>query len=779
MSRHQTRQRYVQFIMSFTAGLLLFAASAFAQLQTGNIFGTVTDSTGAVLPGVTVTVSGLGAPQVEVTNAQGQFHVLGLSPGSYSVTAQLEGFGPAQRKLDITIGHNSDISIQLSQAVSSEITVSAASPIIDRRQTGTSATVEEVELLNVPTARDPWVVLQSVPGVLVDRVNVGGNKSGQQSYFVGKGVERHQTAWNLDGVNITDMQTTGSSSFYYDFQSFQELNISTGSADPSVQTPGVQINMVTKRGTNELKGSAHGLFTSHNLQSSPRVPAEGALYDPPLVTVNSINRINEEGADIGGPLLRDKLWLWGAWAQNDISNVLSGTTQYQKTTLKNWNGKLNAQLLPQNSGSLYYMFSNKIQLGRGASSTRPPETTVDQTGPSYVVKLEDTHQFSSKFYITPKFGYIKNGYEQVPEGGLATSVYYDHEGGTPHGSYKYFKQETPQRNARADGASFFRTGSLDHELHFGFGYRSTPVKSITAWPGTGTFTNIYESDPSSNTVGITRNALPDFQSNYRDFYAGDTLLLGNFTVTGGLRYDLQRAKNNPSTNTANPAFPDILPALAFAGDSRSLEWKGLQPRLGVTWSPDSGRSIVRGSYSGYMDQLGSSDVGPNNPFYYVQTLYFPWADANGDKIAQRGEIDFSGGAVDWLHIDPDHPNAYTSTTRVDYNMKPIKTKELLFGVERELMPAFAVGANFTYRKRTDFVENRYEKTQGAGDYFTTADFVPSSTVTGTLPNGKTYTVPYYKLKAGSPSPIYTVATNRPDYYQTYQGVELTATKRMQ
>jgi hypothetical protein len=779
MSRHQTIRRFVQFLMTFTAGLLLFAASALAQLQTGNIVGTVTDATGAALPGVTVTVKGIAAPQVEITNAQGEFRVLNLSPGTYALQAQLEGFSATQRSIDVTVGHNSEIHITLSTRVNEDITVTAATPIIDRRQTGTAVNVEQVELLNVPTARDPWVVLQSVPGVLVDRVNVGGNKSGQQSYFVGKGVERHQTAWNLDGVNVTDMETTGSSAFYYDFESFQELNISTGSADPSVQTPGVQINMVTKRGTNDLTGSAHGFFTSHNLQTSPRIPAEGADYDPPLVTVNSINRINEEGVDAGGPLVRDKLWLWGAYAQNDINNVLSGTTQYQKTTLKNWNAKLNAQLTPQNSGSLYYMFSNKVELGRGASINRPPETTVDQTGPGYVLKLEDTQQFTQNFYLTPKFGYIKNGYEQTPRGGLDTTVYWDDEAGTPHGSYKYFKQDVPQKNARADGAAFLHTGNISHELHFGFGYRSTPVKSITAWPGNGTFTNIYEDDPESDSVAITRNALPDYTSNYRDLYIGDTVPVGAFLFTGGLRYDLQRAKNNPSTDTANPAFPEILPAVAFAGDERSLEWKSVQPRFGVTWSPDSGKSIVRGSYSRYMDQLGSSDVGPGNPFFYVQTLYYPWMDANGDNLAQRGEIDFSDGPIDWLHIDPDHPSSGFSTTRVDYSQKPTMTDELMLGVQREVMPAFALGANLTWRKRTDFVMNRYEKTRGAGDYYTTADFEPASTVTGTLPNGQTYTVPYYKLKAGVPAPIYTVATNRPDYYQTYKGLELTATKRME
>ena len=139
------------------------------------------------------------------------------------------------------MGTSSTIDMKLTPALEESITISAETPLLDPRNTGTGATISEFELEAVPTARDPWVILQSVPGVLVDRVNVGGDQSGQQSYFVGKGVERHQTAWNLDGVNVTEMQATGTSSFYYDFDSFEEMRITTGGSDPAVRTPGVQI----------------------------------------------------------------------------------------------------------------------------------------------------------------------------------------------------------------------------------------------------------------------------------------------------------------------------------------------------------------------------------------------------------------------------------------------------------------------------------------------------------------------------------------------------------
>src|SRR3954454_328773 len=118
------------------AALLLLAVggTAFAQLQTGNLYGTVTDDKGAALPGVTVTLSGQGAPQVQVTNAQGQFRFLGLAPGSYDLKAELEGFSTiAYPNNVITIARNTSIEVKLSPVVEDVITLLLESPLRDER----------------------------------------------------------------------------------------------------------------------------------------------------------------------------------------------------------------------------------------------------------------------------------------------------------------------------------------------------------------------------------------------------------------------------------------------------------------------------------------------------------------------------------------------------------------------------------------------------------------------------------------------------------------------
>src|SRR5581483_1762705 len=141
---------------------------------------------------------------------------------------------------------NADVTMTLNPSVAESITVTAEAPLLDTRKTGSGIDVAKVELEKIPTGRDPWVIMQQTPGVLMDRINVGGNQSGQQSGYVSKGAGSAQSSWNVDGVNLTDFGATGSTPTYYDFDSFEEMQITTGGSDPRIKTPGIQLNMVTK-----------------------------------------------------------------------------------------------------------------------------------------------------------------------------------------------------------------------------------------------------------------------------------------------------------------------------------------------------------------------------------------------------------------------------------------------------------------------------------------------------------------------------------------------------
>ena len=192
---------------------LASAVPAFAQIQSGSISGTVKDEQGGVLPGVTVTAQGLDATQTFTTDVTGEFRFLNLAPGPYTLTATLPGFTTVVREnVIVAVGRGVDLPLTLKiAAVAETITVNGDSPIIDTKATGTATNFTSDELTKIPTSRDPFALMRSVPGVLVDRVNIGGNETGQQSNFASKGTRPQDAVWTMDGINITDMAATGAS----------------------------------------------------------------------------------------------------------------------------------------------------------------------------------------------------------------------------------------------------------------------------------------------------------------------------------------------------------------------------------------------------------------------------------------------------------------------------------------------------------------------------------------------------------------------------------------
>src|SRR5215472_548760 len=176
-------------VVAIALAILAVGGALYAQQLTGNIFGYVADEQGGRLPGVTVTLSGAGAPQVFTTDSRGEYRFLNIPPGgNYTLTYDLQGFTKVTKSgVQVSVGKDTQTSATMKlSSVEATVTVHGESALLETRKVGTGAVVSQVELKSIPTARDPWVVMQSVPGIHVDRVNVGGSESGQQSVYVGK-----------------------------------------------------------------------------------------------------------------------------------------------------------------------------------------------------------------------------------------------------------------------------------------------------------------------------------------------------------------------------------------------------------------------------------------------------------------------------------------------------------------------------------------------------------------------------------------------------------------
>ena len=303
------------------AGMLTaWAGPAHAQ-AIGSIFGKVTDASGGVLPGVTVTVTGTGLqqPLVATTSESGTYQFPSVPIGTYTVTFELSSFKKAVRpNVVITTGFNAGIDQKLEIGqMSEEVTVSSASPVVDTKKTTTGAMFTSDILEKIPTARDPWQIVNMTPGVQLTGYNVGGSASGQQLTPSVRGSTAN-VQWNLEGGSITDL-SSNSSSIYFNFDSFDQIQVTTGGGDVSVQSSGLAINLVTKSGSNVFKGTFNGTFENDKMQSDNVTEELFNAGANGFLSGNPLKKIANYSIEAGGPIKKDKLWYWGAVDRQDIN----------------------------------------------------------------------------------------------------------------------------------------------------------------------------------------------------------------------------------------------------------------------------------------------------------------------------------------------------------------------------------------------------------------------------------------------------------------------------
>ena len=773
--------------------ILGLAPAIWAQTAGGNVYGKVTDEQGAVLPAATVSISSSaigGAPRTATTGLQGDFRFLNLDPGSYKVSVSMHGFATTTRTVTVSTGTNVDVAFGLKVAgVSETLEVTAETPAVDTKRMGTATTLSREELSKTPQGRDPWAVLKTVPGVLVDRVSIAGNEAGQQSNFAGKGAQFTDTMWNLDGVVITDTTSYGASSSYFDFDAFDEINVTTGGGDLKVQTGGLGLNFVTKRGTNTFHGSARIYGSSHKAGESKNVPSEIA-GSPSLVDgrADQIRQIADYGADLGGPLVKDKLWFWASYGRNDIRLYRFTSASQDKTILNNWNAKVNWQASSNDMVSLFFFNGAKEKFGRDPGYETSNAALWNQ-GNFYadtscglpcsahgLWKLEENHTFNSNFFINAKYAFYNWGYGFDPQNGGSNDLSIDHVAGTAKGSAEKLRFLKPWHTANLDGNYFFSGLGGNNEVKFGFGYRHWPNTSSGAFSSNGivaVHNDDDPTDPASRVAWVTRPGVVKFEGNNLSAYLGDTLTAGRLTLNVGARWDRQEAKNSPSNAPANPLFPDLLPALNFDGNTPKIVWNDISPRVGLTVAlDDKKKTVARASYARYAGQLGPLDASYNSPVTYGYTyLAYKWVDRNGDGFAQKDEILTNAGVLYFSNVDPKNPTSLAALNKIDPKYHANHDQEFIVGIDHELLPNFSIGAAYTWRRGTD-IAGWAPRIDSSGRVLTSADYIRNTATAG----GNTVT--YFSPDPARVGDGARILTNREDMHLAYSGIELTANKRL-
>ena len=298
-------------VLTLCAALL--AVPVFAQEQSGSIQGVVKDASGAVLPGATVEAkTGAAGVATAVTDGQGIYRFPALAPGIYTITATLQGFTPAKvENVVVALGQLLTINHTLSIATLTEaVQVTGESPIIDVKQNATFATVSKDVIDRIPKGRDFTSVIAMSPGSNIENraggVSIGG-ASGSENRFI------------VDGIDTTNLQNGSSGkTFVTDFLDEVQVKTSGYNAEFPGATGGV-VNAVTKSGTNVFHGTV-GTYYSNNdslkgansptIRLVPTDTTKAELIKTPLDDIPDWQPVFE----VGGPILTDHLWFYGAYS---------------------------------------------------------------------------------------------------------------------------------------------------------------------------------------------------------------------------------------------------------------------------------------------------------------------------------------------------------------------------------------------------------------------------------------------------------------------------------
>jgi hypothetical protein len=766
-------KKYLFLVALILFSCFLISGISLAQEQYGNIRGKVTDSNKEPLPGVSVSLEcPLYGTRSIMSSPGGTFRFLNLPSGTYSLKCELSGFKThVEENIIIRVGKNFDFPVVLEQATLKEdVTVVATSPIVDTKKTGTAFNVTEVMLQDIPSARDPWAILNQAPGIFIFGENVGGINSADQSHWTSKGtLSNYFGNYNMDGVDITNMSAIGLSSRNYDFDSFEEIQIVTTGQDPSVRTGGVSINLITRRGSNKYEFLGRFFFTNDKLQGDNRTQE---LIDLDYMG-NQINQLVDYGFQAGGPILRDKLWFWLGYGVQDIRLfTLQGFPDDSK--VESFNAKLNFQISRKDRGELAFISNDKSVLYRGIGPNRPPEATSRLIGNgSPLVKLEYERMFSDNFLMTVKLAHCWQWWGFDPNGGMDTQAGFDIMTRESFGTSEYYRAHRPSYSAQIDG-NFFLEAFFggDHEIKFGVEYRQTPDYGEHVWPG-GVVRFYWNGQPLEAMV---YRSLFDRTSDRLSFYFNDSFSRGRLTFNLGVRVDRENFWNDEIEVPASPIAPEAMPAFTMPRiDVGVILWT-ISPRLGMTYDlTGDGKTIVKANlarYGMWPDNLASiMSVTEGNE------LYFNWNDKNGDDLVSTDElVGYPDGFTFYSGFNPFDPTNPVSPYEIAKDLPTGYTDELLIGLERELFTDFALSANFTWRR----VHNwnwwvRFNRETGQKDNRADwGDPIPGSITV----DGKTYNYEYWAPETHRNELPNEIFESFPNWSFNYTGFEIIATKRL-
>ena len=735
---------YLARVLIWFVALAGLGLQAFAQQNTGNVYGNVIDQTGTPIPGGTATLTGPSQPTTTSVDATGLFRFLKVPPGRYSVTVTMPGFTTVTREnVIVSVGQNTQIDMQLKlSSVQETVTVTSETPLLDPRKVETGQNFSRDELTEIPTSRDIWSLIQQVPGVQIDTVNVAGNQSAIAGGpdFITKG--SGNVVYQVDGATSTDntygnpfARQNGGTNTFFDFSTIQDVEVATGGSVLEQQTSGVTINVVTKRGTNEFHGAARYLYASSNWQSdnTPQEAVDQGLpneqhADDPRVR-RGLRRPDRQGQAVA--VVRRRLpdhQHEPDRVQYDLRHLrLAHLGQpralEREAERADLQRQLGAALLPaQRPDAVSTRPSGRRARPRPRPCSRSrPTSTRSRTRTSSPRISSPRSSRPTRAPTTPTSATAPRTAHRPTSPSPARG---GHDRGTPGStrarSTTTIVTTTPRtRRGRPTSRSskFFNTGSVNHEVKFSFNYRQQIADSATGWPGDQNVRQRvrvlvveYGAALPRRAAGLQEPVSGAERSATRSRWATSRSQLG-------VRYDRQQAKNLPGSAFENVMFPDLLPAIQYHGS----------PTTGSSTSRTGSRASRRPTPSGEKKDDAAAGLvrAVRRPARVHRLLRERRADierllllldrhqqatTSSSRTRSTSSTGFYGFYND---IDPATlPNV---PNIIQPNLKIPKTNEFTFGVDQQFTDNFAVSATFSYRNTNNLIQYVADRRDGLGD----------------------------------------------------------------
>jgi len=721
----------------------LAALPTFAQRTTGSIVGTIADDTGALLPGVTVSIKGdaIVGVQTDVSNEKGFYRFAALPPGVYSLSYTLSGFATLNREgIKVSVGATDEEDVRLKVSTKTEeVTVTGEAAVVDTTTNQVSTNYDKDWVRNAPIPRFTFFdLINAAPGV--NQAVAGDSRS------TSLGSSSSDNSYQLDGTDFT-APLTGAAWPWPNTDAIEEIEVlSLGAPAEYGNLQGAVFNVVTRQGSNTFHGDGNFYLQTNGLTGRNTTDAEdgGLPYHR--------DKFNDATFQIDGPIIKDKLWFFASYQyQRDYQSPAGIPVEFpNKFEADRVFGKINWQLDSKNKLMFAYHddFYRIPCIDNNCNAFTDPSTIKVEHGHNPSPNVTFTSVRSDKTYIEARVsGFYGQDHADPLQPGepRVQTRYLDLDTGQVTGGIYSWYDGNVWKTAASAKVSHFADNFLGGSHDFKFGVQLNEGGSdyvggyndyVRTYGGVPAYGYAYQTPAhtAAKTSGI-------------GFYFDDTFRVNSrFTLNLGLRYDYDKGSfgSYPILDVHGDETGQTTAAV-----SKLFGWSSVSPRIGFNWKLTSdGKTSLKAHYGRYFRGVITGEFGPMAPSAPVLVAFSGDYDAEGNRIGANVVQDNSQ-----LKLDPNYKAPYTD--------------QFIVGLDRELVKDLGLSLNYVYKKS----ERMGGYVDSTGVY---SDVIYSDTE-GVGATGKDIVV---KHLDSDPSASVFLLTNVPQLHSTFSGLTAQLTKRM-